>query len=129
MADTFSDLFGDVLEDIPEYSMAWNIKSARIDRRMSQEDLANRANVSLSCIRAIEDSKHRPSMETFLSIVEALQVSADSLLEGEMSPAYQRQPTFEELLKDIPEHDAALIRKAVEAMLEQAKSEQKKDRP
>ena len=121
MADTFSDIFGETLEDSREYSMAWNIQSARMDRRMSQEDLAKRANVSLSCIRAIEDSKHRPSMETFLAIVDALQVSADSLLEGELSPAYQRQPTFEELLKGIPEHDAAMIRKAVDAMLEQAK--------
>lgn len=126
MAVNFSDIFGDALEDSPEYPMAWNIKSARIDRRMSQEDLAERAKVSFSCIRAIEDSKHRPSMETFLSIVEALQVSADSLLEGEMSPEYQRPPTFEELLKDIPEHDAAMIRKAVDAMLEQAKTEQEK---
>lgn len=126
MAAHYSDIFGDVLEDAPEYSMAWNIKSARIARRMSQEDLAERAKVSLSCIRAIEDSKHRPSMETFLSIVEALQVSADSLLEGEMSPEYQRQPTFEELLKDISEHDAAMIRKALDAMLEQAKQEQEK---
>lgn len=126
MADTFSDIFGDALEDIPEYSMAWNIKTARIARRMSQEDLAARAKVSLSCIRAIEDSKHRPTMETFLAIVEALQVSADALLEGELSPAYQRPPTFEEMLKDIPEHDAAMIRKAVDAMLEQAKQEHAK---
>ena len=126
MADTFSDLFGNALEDTPEYSMAWNIKSARIARRMSQEELAGRAGVSLSCIRAIEDSKHRPSMETFLAIVEALQVSADSLLEGEMRPAYKRPPTFEEMLKGIPEHDAAMIRKAVDAMLEQAKQEQEK---
>lgn len=126
MADTFFDLFGDALEESPEYSMAWNIKSARIARRMSREDLAERAGVSPSCIRAIEDSKHRPSMETFLAIVEALQVSADSLLEGEMSPAYKRPPSFEEMLKGIPEHDAAMIRKAVEAMLEQAKSEYEK---
>lgn len=126
MAVNFSDIFGDALEDSPEYPMAWNIKSARIDRRMSQEDLAERAKVSLSCIRAIEDSKHRPSMETFLSIVEALQVSADSLLEGEMSAEYKRPPTFEEMLKGISEHDAAMIRKAVDAMLEQAKTEQEK---
>lgn len=65
------------------------IRDARINRRMSQADLAAKANISLPHISNIEKGKTSMKLETFIRIIEALQVSADSLLRPDV-PAYTR---------------------------------------
>lgn len=47
---------------------------------MSQADLAAKANISLPHVSAIETGKTNMKLESFIRIIEALQVSADSLL-------------------------------------------------
>ena len=56
------------------------IKDARINKNMSQADLAVRANISLPHISDIELGKSNMMLTTFIRIAEALQVSTDSLL-------------------------------------------------
>lgn len=56
------------------------IRALRIERGMSQADLAARANISLLQISDIELGKTRMFLPTFVKLVEAFQVSADSLL-------------------------------------------------
>ena len=56
------------------------IREARVGRRMSQADLAAKANISLPHVSAIETGKTNMKLESFIRIIEALQVSADSLL-------------------------------------------------
>ena len=69
------------------------IRDARINRRMSQADLAAKANISLPHISNIEKGKTSMKLETFIRIIEALQVSADSLL----------RPDVPEVRPDVPE--------------------------
>lgn len=61
------------------------IRQARQARNMSQADLAERANVSLSLISDIELGKNSIKLQTFKKLVEALQVSADSILRPDVS--------------------------------------------
>ena len=75
------------------------IRDARINRRMSQADLAAKANISLPHISNIEKGKTSMKLETFIRIIEALQVSADSLLRPDV-PASARCAGGE---KPIPE--------------------------
>ena len=56
------------------------IRDVRINRRMSQADLAAKANISLPHISNVENGKASMKLESFIRIIEALQVSADSLL-------------------------------------------------
>ena len=77
------------------------IRDARINRRMSQADLAAKANISLPHVSNIEKGKTSMKLETFIRIIEALQVSADSLLRPdvpEVRSLYQSE--FDELLAD-----------------------------
>ena len=53
------------------------IREARINRHMSQADLAVKANISLPHISNIEQGKTGMKLESFIRIIEALQVSAD----------------------------------------------------
>ena len=56
------------------------IKAARINRGMSQADLAAKANISLPHISDIELGKSNMMIASFARIITALQVSSDSIL-------------------------------------------------
>ena len=61
------------------------IRLARQAQKMSQSDLAERANVSLSLISDIELGKNSIRLNTFIKLIEALQVSADSILRPDVN--------------------------------------------
>ena len=56
------------------------IKSARMERNLSQIKFAELINVSTPYLSDIENGKTNLSLEIFTRIVETLQVSADSLI-------------------------------------------------
>ena len=77
------------------------IRKARIARKMSQQELANTANISLPHISDIERGKQAMKLFTFIRIIEALQVSADSILRAdvpEVNRLYQNE--FSEITAD-----------------------------
>lgn len=77
------------------------IREVRIERGMSQADLAATANISLPHISDIEHGKTRMMLASFVRIIEALQVSADSILRPdvpEVRNLYQHE--FSEILSD-----------------------------
>ena len=69
------------------------IHKARIERRWSQAELAEKANLSFSHISDIEKGKKQPRVMTLLQIAEALQVSTDSLLRPDI-------PSVSEIYED-----------------------------
>lgn len=62
-----------------------NIRHYRKEKNMRQEDLARKIGVSENYIGMIERSEKTPSLETFISIMNALDVSADMLLLDQMA--------------------------------------------
>ena len=89
------------------------IRDARINRRMSQADLAAKANISLPHISNIEKGKTSMKLETFIRIIEALQVSASLLRPDvpEVRSLYQSE--FDELLADCSPKELDSILKIV----------------
>lgn len=77
------------------------IREIRLSKGMTQNDLAFAAHISTSNVSDIELGKSKIWLTTFLKIVEALQVSSDSLLRPdvpEVNDMYQNE--FSELLAD-----------------------------
>lgn len=77
------------------------IREIRIKRKMSQAELAEKTQICLPHISDIELGKTKMKLSTFVSITEALQVSADSILRSnvpEVNNIYQSE--FAELLSD-----------------------------
>ena len=77
------------------------IRDIRTNKKMSQADLADKANISLSQVSDIETGKSSMRLTTFIGIVEALQVSADVLLRTdipEVNNIYKSE--FAEVLED-----------------------------
>lgn len=60
------------------------IREIRLQKHMSQANLAEKANISLSHVSDIENGKSALMLPTFIRIVEALQVSADVLLRSDI---------------------------------------------
>ena len=53
------------------------IREARVKRRMSQAELADKAGISLPQISTIENGRCSMKLHSFIRIIEALQVSAE----------------------------------------------------
>lgn len=72
-------------------SIGRNIRQCRQKCRLSQEQLAERVNVSANYIGMIERGEKTPSLETFLAVANALKVSADQLLWEMLTVGYQEK--------------------------------------
>ena len=78
--------------------MGERVRECRRARGMTQEQLAERVNISTSFIGHIERGEKKASVETILSICTALDSSADYILRGrENNCDRQRCPFFEQL--------------------------------
>ena len=66
-------------------TMGSRIREARKKKGLTQEQLAERLDLSVEFISQIERSLKLPSMQDFIKLVEVLQVSADYLLRDSVS--------------------------------------------
>ncbi len=90
------------------------IKEARMAKKMSQQELATKANISLPHISEIERGKQSMKLSTFIRIIEALQISADSVIKANVPGINQiYQNEFGELLEDCSPAEIESIRKIV----------------
>lgn len=93
------------------------IRDVRLAKKMSQAELAEKAGLSLPLISEVELAKTRMRLETFILIVEALQVSADSILRldiPEVNGIYQNE--FSDLLSDCTPAEIDVLMKLVKEM-------------
>ena len=67
------------------------IKTARLQKHWTQEQLAEKSGVGMRHIMAIENGKRNPGIETFKFLVQALGLSADAILFPEASSPLQQQ--------------------------------------
>ena len=58
-----------------------NIRKVRKAKKMRQDELAEQTNLSTNYIGAVERNERIPSIETFISILNVLEVSADVILQ------------------------------------------------
>lgn len=90
------------------------IREERQIQKMSQATLAELSNVSLPMISNIENGKSVMLLDTFLKIIDALHVSADTILRPDtpnVSLMYQRD--YADFLKDCtPQECDAIINMA-----------------
>lgn len=91
------------------------IRTARIERGMSQEDLAFESSVAVANISDIELGKKDIRLSTFIRIIEGLKISADEILRADVptvNAMYQRD--FSSLLADCSPEEMENIIQLVE---------------
>lgn len=94
------------------------IRDRRKECKMKQEDLAEKTNLTVTYISMIERGEKMPRLETFVSIVNALNVSADQLLMDVTKVGYEiKCNLLTEKLKELPNEDINLVCDIIETFI------------
>ena len=90
------------------------IRRARLAMNMSQQELSTKANISLPHISEIENGKKSMKLQTFIRIIEALQVSADSILRADVPGVNQiYQNEFSAMVEDCTPKEIEALQRIV----------------
>ncbi len=75
-------------------------------QKLRQEDLAEKAGLSVNYIGALERGEKYPSLETFIVIANVLNVTSDMLLADLLTTGYQIKNTIlDEKINSLSAHD------------------------
>ena len=103
-------------------SIGKNIRKYRLMKKLRQEDLAEKAELSINYVGAIERGEKIPSLETFLVIINALGVSADMILADVIDNGYMvKDSLLAEKLEKFSAEDRAKIYDVIDTMLKHSK--------
>ena len=99
------------------------IQYYREAKSMTQEQLAEIVDVSQNFISSIERGKKTPSFDTFLDIVDALDVTANDLLEDTIKNGYKAKASrLSNFLEALSPESRGQILAVVETMIENSKN-------
>ena len=99
-------------------SIGRNIRKYRLMKKLRQEDLAEKADLSINYIGAIERGDKIPSLETLIVIINALGVSADMVLVDVVDTGYAvKDSLLAEKLDKLSAKDRAKIYDVIDTMI------------
>lgn len=99
-------------------SIGRNIRKFRQAQKLRQEDLAEKAGLSVNYIGALERGEKYPSLETFIVIANVLNVTSDMLLADLLTTGYQIKNTFlDEKINSLSPHDRERIYAVIDTLL------------
>ncbi len=99
-------------------SIGRNIRKYRLMRKLRQADLAEKADLSINYVGAIERGEKIPSLETLLVIINALGVSADMILADVIDNGYTvKDSLLAEKLDKLSADDRIRIYAVIDAMV------------
>ena len=99
-----------------------NIRKFREIKKLRQEDLAEKTDLTTNYIGMIERGEKIPSLETFINILNSLGVSADMVLSDVLGNGYTVKDSLlnEKLEKLVPE-DRNRIYEVIDTMMKHSK--------
>ena len=108
------------------YSIGKNIRKCRLERKMRQERLAEAADITPNFVGMIERGEKKPSLETFIKILNALGASADVILCDVINDDYKvKDSLLHEKLSKLSEEDRRKIYDVVDTMIAHSKRKYK----
>lgn len=99
-----------------------NIRKFREIKKLRQEDLAEKTDLTTNYMGMIERGEKIPSLETFINILNSLGVSADMVLSDVLDNGYKVKDSLlnEKLEKLVPE-DRNKIYEVIDTMMKHSK--------
>lgn len=95
-----------------------NIRKCRLSKKLRQEDLAEKTNLSVTYIGMIERGEKTPSLETLINIVNAIGVSADVVLCDVLDAGYAvKHSMLDEKLAQLSPEDRNKIYDVINTMI------------
>lgn len=102
-------------------SIGQNIRKYRKARQLRQEDLAELAGLSPNYIGLIERGEKSPSLEAFIAILNALDISADMVMSDVLKVGYTvKASMLNEKLQTLSKDERDRIFDVISAMLKHA---------
>ena len=103
-----------------DYSLiGQRIKEQRIKRKMTQEELAECANVTSGYISLVETARKKISLETLLEVCGALEITLNELLTGNQIPlATDYNADYADIIANCNEYERKLIYEITKATSE-----------
>ena len=99
--------------------IGYRIKEVREQNHISQAQLAEMTDLSVSYISLIENAKRKASLESVIRIVNALGITVDELLAGvQMNNPAAYQTDIDMLMEDCSENEKRFIYELIKASLE-----------
>lgn len=99
-------------------SIGKNIRICRVDKKMRQEDLAEKTGLSTTYIGMVERGEKTPSLESFISILNALNISADIVLHEVLNTGYEiKISLLNEKIEKLSAHDKNLVYNVINAII------------
>lgn len=99
-----------------------NIRKFREIKKLRQEDLAEKTDLTTNYIGMIERGEKIPSLETFINILNSLGVSADMVLSDVLDNGYTvKDPLLNEKLEKLVPEDRNRIYEVIDTMMKHSK--------
>lgn len=103
-------------------SIGINIRKLRLSKKLRQEDLAEKAGLSTNYIGMVERGEKIPSLESFISILNALGASADIVLADVTEIGYTvKNSILNEKIGKLADEDRQRIYDVIEVLLKHSK--------
>ncbi len=104
------------------FAIGKNIRKYRIMRKLRQEDLAEKTGLTSNYIGMVERDEKTPSLETFIKILNALNVSADMVLSDVLNVGYVvKNSMLNEKLEKLTPNDRNRIYEVLDTLIKQSK--------
>lgn len=101
--------------------MGQRIKAARERKGYTQEQLAERLNMSVQHVSVIERGVKAPKLETFIRIANELDVNADFLLSDLLAVSAQLEASeLYDSMREVSERDKERILKVIRVLVDTA---------
>lgn len=98
------------------------IREARLQKSWNQDQLAEKTNLSLAYIGMIERGEKIPKLETFIRIINTLEISADVVLQDVLVNGYQvRMSRYLEKMDQLSKEKRNDILEIVDVLLKKDK--------
>ena len=95
-----------------------NIRKYRLLRKMRQEDLADKTGLSSNYIGMVERGEKQLSLESFVSILNALDASADIVLADVLNTGYEvKESLLSSKLEKLSASEKERVYNVIEAMI------------
>lgn len=100
-----------------------NLRKIRVQNKLRQEDVAEKANLNVNYIGAVERVERIPSLETFVAILNAIGTSADVVLCDVLEKGYEvKNSLINEKLQMLSKEDRNNIYEVLDVLIEQSKN-------
>ena len=99
-------------------SIGRNIRKYRMEKKMRQEDLAEKTGLSANYIGMLERGEKLPALDTFISILNALGITADAVLCDVLENGYTvKNSMLNDKLQTLPETERNKIYEVIDTLI------------